>query len=127
MVELRAYSELKDTIVVVVPKFIGEGYTMSTIRVEYKPVQSAKKTDKAPAKPKVTKATNVTTSNSNSFDALNTSVDEDNCRCMNPYSTQEAEQVEGNGKKDINTSVPSSLYYKPPIGVVSSIHGSSPV
>nr|GEV32786.1 hypothetical protein [Tanacetum cinerariifolium] len=48
-------------------------------------------------------------------------------RLLQNQSTQEAEQVEGNGKKDINTSVPSSLYYKPPIGVVSSIHGSSPV
>ncbi|GKA48063.1 hypothetical protein Tco_0741021 [Tanacetum coccineum] len=28
--------ELKDTIVVVVPKFLGEGYHMKTIRVEYK-------------------------------------------------------------------------------------------
>ncbi|GKB94764.1 hypothetical protein Tco_0980901, partial [Tanacetum coccineum] len=99
MVELRAYSELKDTIVVVVPKFIREGYTMSTIRVEYEPVQSTKKTDKAPAKPKM-------------YESLH---------------TQEAEQVEGNGKKDINTSVPSSLYYTPPIGVVSSVHGSTPV
>ncbi|GJT66994.1 NB-ARC domains-containing protein [Tanacetum coccineum] len=137
-------------IVVVVPKFIGEGYTMSTIRVEYewasprghvldecskkidldvllnlkkptqairgipvgskpkstfiyRPVQSTKKTDKAPAKPK------------------------DNCGCMNSASTQEPEQVEGSGKKDINTSVPSRSCYKTPISVVSSIHGSSPV
>ncbi|GKE50908.1 hypothetical protein Tco_1486064 [Tanacetum coccineum] len=83
--------------------------------------------DKARGKPKVTKATNATTSTSNSFDALNTLVDEDDCGGMNPSSTQEPEQVEGNGKKDINTSVPSSSYYKPPIGVVSSVHGSSPV
>nr|GEW20494.1 RNA-directed DNA polymerase, eukaryota, reverse transcriptase zinc-binding domain protein [Tanacetum cinerariifolium] len=34
MVELRADVELSDTIVVVVPKFIGEGYTMNTIHVE---------------------------------------------------------------------------------------------
>ncbi|GKB62829.1 hypothetical protein Tco_0919015 [Tanacetum coccineum] len=69
----------------------------------YRPVQSIKKTDKAPAKPK------------------------DNCGCMNSTSTQEPEQVEGSGKKDINMSVPSRSCYKTPISVVSSIHGSSPV
>ncbi|GJU26945.1 hypothetical protein Tco_1165566 [Tanacetum coccineum] len=36
VIELRADTKWKDTLVVVVPKFIGEGYTMSTIRVEYK-------------------------------------------------------------------------------------------
>ncbi|GKB01579.1 RNA-directed DNA polymerase, eukaryota, reverse transcriptase zinc-binding domain protein [Tanacetum coccineum] len=35
MVELRADVELKNTIVVVVPKFVGEEYTMRTICVEY--------------------------------------------------------------------------------------------
>nr|GFA60127.1 hypothetical protein [Tanacetum cinerariifolium] len=69
-------------------------------------------------------ATNATTSASNSFDALNTLVDEDDC---GGTSTKEPKQVERNGKKDINTSVPSSSYYKPPISVVSSHHGSSPV
>nr|GEV28125.1 hypothetical protein [Tanacetum cinerariifolium] len=71
--------------------------------------------------------TNATTSTSNSFDVLNTLGDEDDCGGMNPSSTKEAEQVEGNGKKDINTSVPSSSYYKPLICVVSSAHGSSHV
>nr|GEY81294.1 RNA-directed DNA polymerase, eukaryota [Tanacetum cinerariifolium] len=41
--------------------------------------------------------------------------------------TQEAEQGDGNGKKDINTSVPNISYYKPPICVVSSSHGCSPM
>nr|GEY74885.1 hypothetical protein [Tanacetum cinerariifolium] len=36
MVELRADVELKDTLVVLVPKFVGKAYTMSTIRVKYK-------------------------------------------------------------------------------------------
>ncbi|GJX59064.1 hypothetical protein Tco_0290454 [Tanacetum coccineum] len=36
MVELREDVELKDTILVIVPKFVGVGYTMRTIRVEYK-------------------------------------------------------------------------------------------
>ncbi|GJS97895.1 zinc knuckle CX2CX4HX4C containing protein [Tanacetum coccineum] len=36
IVELRADTELKDTLVVVIPKFMGEGYTISIIRVEYK-------------------------------------------------------------------------------------------
>ncbi|GJW04814.1 RNA-directed DNA polymerase, eukaryota [Tanacetum coccineum] len=35
MVELRADIELKDTLVVAIPKFMGEGYNMSTIRVEW--------------------------------------------------------------------------------------------
>ncbi|GKD31810.1 zinc knuckle CX2CX4HX4C containing protein, partial [Tanacetum coccineum] len=35
MVELRADVELKDIIMVVVPKFVGEGYNMRTIIVEY--------------------------------------------------------------------------------------------
>ncbi|GJY93303.1 U5 small nuclear ribonucleoprotein helicase [Tanacetum coccineum] len=122
MVELQADVELKDIIMVDAPKFVGDGYTMSTIRnlkkptqairgisvgsnpksnFIYRPVQPTKKTDKAPGKPKVTKATNTTTSTLNSFDALNTFVDEDDCGCMNPSSIQEAEQVEGNGKKDV--------------------------
>ncbi|GJT66993.1 beta-galactosidase 17 [Tanacetum coccineum] len=159
-----------------VPEFIGEGYSISTICVEYewaspgcssfghvldecpkkidsdvlpnlkkpiqairgipvgsklkstfiyRPVQSTKITDKAPAKPKVTKVTNSTTSISNSCDALNTLVDEDDYGGMNSASTQEPEQVEGSGKKDINTSVPTRLCYKTPISVVSSVHKSS--
>ncbi|GJT28926.1 NB-ARC domains-containing protein [Tanacetum coccineum] len=158
------------------PEFIGEGYSISTICVEYewaspgcssfghvldecpkkidsdvlpnlkkpiqairgipvgsklkstfiyRPVQSTKITDKAPAKPKVTKVTNSTTSISNSCDALNTLVDEDDYGGMNSASTQEPEQVEGSGKKDINTSVPTRLCYKTPISVVSSVHKSS--
>ncbi|GKE14263.1 putative reverse transcriptase domain-containing protein [Tanacetum coccineum] len=35
MVELRANVELKDTLLVDVPKFVGETYTISSIRVEY--------------------------------------------------------------------------------------------
>ncbi|GKA86329.1 retrotransposon protein, putative, ty1-copia subclass [Tanacetum coccineum] len=35
MIELQADVELKDTILVVVPKLIGEGFSMCTIRVEY--------------------------------------------------------------------------------------------
>ncbi|GJY95109.1 hypothetical protein Tco_0511470 [Tanacetum coccineum] len=35
MVELQADIELKDTLMVAVFKFVGEGYTMSTIYVEY--------------------------------------------------------------------------------------------
>ncbi|GJS75844.1 hypothetical protein Tco_0725725 [Tanacetum coccineum] len=125
MVELRAYSELKDTIVVVVPKFIHEclkkivsdvlqnlkkpTQAIRGIPVKpksnfiYRPVQTTKTKDKAPAKPKVTKATNYTTSTLDSFDALNTLVDEDNYGGMNPFSTQEPKQAEGHGKKDINT------------------------
>ncbi|GJV21350.1 hypothetical protein Tco_1370370 [Tanacetum coccineum] len=60
--------------------------------------------DNAHVKPMVRKATNATTSTSNSFDTLNTLVDEDDCGGMNPSSTKEPEQVEGNGKKDINTT-----------------------
>ncbi|GKC65919.1 hypothetical protein Tco_1098517 [Tanacetum coccineum] len=35
MIELRADVELKDTIMVAMPKLIGEGFYMCTIRVEY--------------------------------------------------------------------------------------------
>nr|GEZ49219.1 zinc knuckle CX2CX4HX4C [Tanacetum cinerariifolium] len=35
MVELRADEELKDTLIVIVSKFAGKGYTMITICVEY--------------------------------------------------------------------------------------------
>ncbi|GKC38154.1 zinc knuckle CX2CX4HX4C containing protein [Tanacetum coccineum] len=35
MVEIQADIELKDTLVVAVLKFVGEGYTMSTIYVKY--------------------------------------------------------------------------------------------
>ncbi|GJR78573.1 hypothetical protein Tco_0149358 [Tanacetum coccineum] len=35
MIELRADGELKNTIMVVMPKLIGEGFNMGTIRVEY--------------------------------------------------------------------------------------------
>ncbi|GJT93721.1 hypothetical protein Tco_1082566, partial [Tanacetum coccineum] len=35
LVELRVDVKLEDTLVVVVPKYLGEGYTMSTICVEY--------------------------------------------------------------------------------------------
>ncbi|GKA02427.1 hypothetical protein Tco_0675092 [Tanacetum coccineum] len=33
--ELRSYVELKDTIMVVVPKLVGEGFSVCTIRIEY--------------------------------------------------------------------------------------------
>ncbi|GJV96987.1 retrovirus-related pol polyprotein from transposon TNT 1-94 [Tanacetum coccineum] len=35
IIKLRAHMELKDTLAVAIPKFEGEGYTMSTIRVDY--------------------------------------------------------------------------------------------
>ncbi|GJW41328.1 retrotransposon protein, putative, ty1-copia subclass [Tanacetum coccineum] len=35
IIELRADVELKDTLVVAIPKFVDEGYTMNTICVEY--------------------------------------------------------------------------------------------
>ncbi|GKB33152.1 hypothetical protein Tco_0872553 [Tanacetum coccineum] len=35
MIELRANEELKDTIVVAMPKFVGEGFNMCTIHVQY--------------------------------------------------------------------------------------------
>ncbi|GJY92585.1 EGF-like calcium-binding protein [Tanacetum coccineum] len=54
-------------------------------------------------------------------------VDDDDCGGMNPSSSQEAKQGEGNGKNDVHTSVPSSSYYKPYIAVISSSNGSSPV
>nr|GEU68828.1 hypothetical protein [Tanacetum cinerariifolium] len=82
MVELRTDVELKDTIVLLLNllnlKKRSQAIRGITVVSKpksnfiYRPVQSTKKTDKAPAKPKVTKGTNATTSASNSFDALNT-------------------------------------------------------
>nr|GEU78974.1 putative ribonuclease H-like domain-containing protein [Tanacetum cinerariifolium] len=95
--ELSVIATKLDTIVVDVSIFFGEGYTMSTIRVnlhrlleESWLVQSLNlisfidwsnllKMDKVRAKPKVTKSTNATSYTSKSFDALNTLVDEDDC------------------------------------------------
>ncbi|GKD18267.1 alpha/beta hydrolases superfamily protein, partial [Tanacetum coccineum] len=96
-------------------------------KIESDVLHNLKKPTQAIRGIQVTKATNATTSILNSFDALNTLVDEDNCGGMNYASTQEPKQVEGNEKKDINTSVPSSSCYKTPISVVSSVHGSLPV
>nr|GEU88904.1 hypothetical protein [Tanacetum cinerariifolium] len=90
MVKLQADVELKDTIVLLFLNLLNLKKPSQAIRgitvvskpksnFIYRPVQSTKKTDKAPAKPKVTKGTNATTSTSNSFDALNTLVDEDDC------------------------------------------------
>ncbi|GKE42174.1 hypothetical protein Tco_1469458 [Tanacetum coccineum] len=84
IVELRADAELKDALVVAVPKFVGEGYTIRNIHVQYewKPprcssCKSTKKTNKAPRKPKVPKANNATTSTMNSFETLSNLVNEE--------------------------------------------------
>ncbi|GJT23068.1 putative ribonuclease H-like domain-containing protein [Tanacetum coccineum] len=63
-IELRADVELRDTIVVAMPKLVGEGFYLCTIRVEYewKPPSGKKKQDAVPKQE---------VSNSNPFDALN--------------------------------------------------------
>ncbi|GKA68994.1 hypothetical protein Tco_0775058 [Tanacetum coccineum] len=98
MIELKVDIDLRDTIVV--PKFSGEGFTTSTIHVEYewdlldvqnarppvglkpkstfvyRPV-STKKVAKANRNPTVQMANKATTPILNSFDALSTLVDEE--------------------------------------------------
>ncbi|GKC20378.1 proteasome subunit alpha type-5, partial [Tanacetum coccineum] len=80
MIELRVDVELKDTIVVVMPKIMGEGYYRCTIRVEYEwnpPRHVSKKPTASSSgnKKKGVKPTNEV-SNSNPFEVLN-SVDND--------------------------------------------------
>ncbi|GJT13046.1 putative RNA-directed DNA polymerase [Tanacetum coccineum] len=101
MIELRADVDLRDTIVVDIPKFSGEGFTTRTIHVEYewappkyaasrgpqvglKPKSNfvyrsvpTKKAAKANGNPKVQTANKATTPILNSFDALSTLVDEE--------------------------------------------------
>ncbi|GJX23804.1 hypothetical protein Tco_0228249 [Tanacetum coccineum] len=107
MIELKANVDLRDTIVVVVPKLCGEGFTMSTIHVKkivsdisknskmprqpprgpqvgVKPKStfmyrpiSTKKAAKANGNPKVKTANKATTPILNSSDALSTMVDEE--------------------------------------------------
>lgn len=162
MVELRVDVELRETIAVSVPKFSGEGFTTSTIRVEYewtsrrcssceifvhdlhvcrnkivsnvlnnlnkpkqaggqavrgfpvgskpksysfyRPVQSTKNKDRAPAQPKVSKVTTL-----NLFDFLDKLVDEGDYGGSNPKITNETitlldEEKEG-GKQTPSTIV----------------------
>ncbi|GJT10060.1 hypothetical protein Tco_0857102 [Tanacetum coccineum] len=61
MIELRADEELKDTIVVAMPKLIGEGFNMCTILVKKKQVEVFRQE----------------VSNSNLFDALNSIQNDD--------------------------------------------------
>nr|GEV09531.1 hypothetical protein [Tanacetum cinerariifolium] len=91
MNELRADMELKDTPVVAVLKIEGEG-----------PVQSNKMTKKEPIKQKVTKANDdvIFHTKLNSFEALSTMVDVEECEGNKTSNTQEAMQVEDNGQKE---------------------------
>ncbi|GKB88443.1 hypothetical protein Tco_0960715 [Tanacetum coccineum] len=76
MVELRADVELKDTLVVAISKFMGEGYSMSTIRVEYEWTPPKCSSYKNGASSNGTKKqgglARQEVSTSNPFDALNT-------------------------------------------------------
>ncbi|GJY59685.1 hypothetical protein Tco_0459577 [Tanacetum coccineum] len=90
MVEIRDDVELRDTIVIVVHKFIGERYTMNTIRVKYEctpPRCSGCKVAKPNRTSKVPTAIKATTSTLNSFEALSTLVDEEERGGNQPLST----------------------------------------
>ncbi|GJR99459.1 zinc finger, CCHC-type containing protein [Tanacetum coccineum] len=69
MIELQADMELKDTIVVVMPKLLGEGFYMCTIRVEINASSSGKKKKVVVASKEV--------SNLNAFDVLNSAKKDD--------------------------------------------------
>ncbi|GJT80281.1 hypothetical protein Tco_1054623 [Tanacetum coccineum] len=81
MIELGANVELKDIIVVYVPKLIGEGFSMCSIRVEYewKPSRcsTCKLLEEFSSKKKQAKVTRQEVSNSNPFDALNSVENDD--------------------------------------------------
>ncbi|GJR19881.1 RNA-directed DNA polymerase, eukaryota [Tanacetum coccineum] len=77
MIKFKANVVLRDTIVVVVPKFSGEGFTTNTIRVEYEWIpprclecKFLPKAAKANGNPKVQTANKDPTRTLNSFDAL---------------------------------------------------------
>ncbi|GJS14167.1 hypothetical protein Tco_0408639 [Tanacetum coccineum] len=70
MIELRADVELKDTIMVAMPKLVGEGFYLCMIRVKYdwKPPSSKKKQHVVPRRE---------VSNSNPFDVVNSIKNDD--------------------------------------------------
>ncbi|GJW64941.1 hypothetical protein Tco_0116825 [Tanacetum coccineum] len=69
--------ELKDTLVVDIPKFKGNGYTRSTIRVEYEWKPSRLLAASTNGKKKQAELSRQEVSNSNLFDALNSVVNDD--------------------------------------------------
>nr|GEX92463.1 hypothetical protein [Tanacetum cinerariifolium] len=77
MIELRADVELKDTIVVAMPKIVGEGFYTCTIRVEkrFKPTKEYRPVFKKSTKKKCVEPTKEV-SNSNPFDVLNSVVND---------------------------------------------------
>ncbi|GJY81708.1 zinc knuckle CX2CX4HX4C containing protein [Tanacetum coccineum] len=88
MIKFKANVVLRDTIVVVVPKFSGEGFTTNTIHVEYEWISPRcleckdfghflPKAAKANGNPKVQMANKDPTRTLSSFDALSTLVDEE--------------------------------------------------
>ncbi|GJT71540.1 hypothetical protein Tco_1030826 [Tanacetum coccineum] len=114
LIELRADMELKDTIVVAMPKLVGEGFYMCTIRVEYEwkpPRQATKgvlvglnvsfKSTKpiyrpvsnnngasTSSKKKQAEVSRQVVSNSNPFDALNSIENDDDLVRMRGFQSQ---------------------------------------
>ncbi|GKD11810.1 putative reverse transcriptase domain-containing protein [Tanacetum coccineum] len=95
MVELRASIKLKDTIMVVVPKFVSEGYTMRTIRVEYEWIPrrcySCKNSVSTSGKKKQARLSRQDVSNSNPFNALNSIENDEDLAFSIPNTTPLAE------------------------------------
>ncbi|GJR24893.1 cytochrome P450 [Tanacetum coccineum] len=82
MIELRADVELKDTIAVAMPKLVGDGFYMFTIRVDYewKPSRHVSNKNSASKSGNIKQGelSRQEVSNSNPFDALNLVEDDDN-------------------------------------------------
>ncbi|GKE49921.1 hypothetical protein Tco_1481179 [Tanacetum coccineum] len=82
MIELRADVELKDTIVMAMPKLVGEGFYKFTIRVDYewKPSRHVSNKNSASKSGNIKQGelSRQEVSNSNPFDALNLVEDGDN-------------------------------------------------
>nr|GEU30084.1 hypothetical protein [Tanacetum cinerariifolium] len=86
MIKLRADEELKDAIVVVMPKLVGEGFNMCTIPIE---LVFNKNDANTSGKKKQADVCRQTVSNSNSFDALN-SIENDDDLGTNGENTSSA-------------------------------------
>ncbi|GKD76446.1 hypothetical protein Tco_1339067 [Tanacetum coccineum] len=122
MTKLQVVAELKDSLVVAIPKIEGDECPKKLVLVTTKNIKTrrqavcevqigsksqlvhrSKKMSTTPKKIKVTNASFPTTLNS--FEALSKMADVDKERGTRTASAQEASQVEDNGRKDKDTDV----------------------
>ncbi|GJQ95764.1 hypothetical protein Tco_0006903 [Tanacetum coccineum] len=106
MIELRAKAELKDSIVVAIPKIEGEGLNPCLDDFENIKTQKQK----------------LFVSSLGLKFSIGNMVDVDEERCSRTPSAQEASQVEGNQRKDKQTNVPSSNACNQPPNVKKEVN-----